>query len=147
MRKLIAAALALTFAAPAAAQAPAPELKLWRLDCGSIHVSDFDVFSDTYLYPGQPKQLTASCYLIKHGTQYMLWDTGVAGPAKEGVFTVTLKERVTEQLDRIGVTRASINYVGISHYHNVHTGQAADFPQATLLLGTGDWESIKGRPE
>ena len=29
------------------------QLQLWRLDCGSIHVSDFDVFSDTYLYPGQ----------------------------------------------------------------------------------------------
>ena len=71
-RNWIAAALALTVVSPAAAQAPAAELKLWRLDCGSIHVSDFDVFSDTYLYPGQPKQLTASCYLIKHGSQYML---------------------------------------------------------------------------
>jgi N-acyl homoserine lactone hydrolase len=145
MKKWMAAAAIVAFAAPAAAQTP--EVKLWRLDCGSIHVSDFDVFSDTYLYPGQPKQLTASCYLIKHGSQYMLWDTGVAGPAKEWVFTVTLKERVTEQLKRIAVTPASINYVGISHYHDDHTGQAADFPQATLLIGSGDWEAIKGRPE
>lgn len=145
MKKWMAAAAVLGCAAPAAAQAP--ELKLWRLDCGSIHVSDFDVFSDTYLYPGQPKQLTASCYLIKHGKQYMLWDTGVAGPAKEWVFTITLKERVSEQLKRIGVAPASINYVGISHYHDDHTGQAADFPQATLLIGTGDWGAIKGRPE
>jgi hypothetical protein len=86
----------LALAAPAAAQAP--EFKLWRLDCGSIDVSDFDVFSDTYLYPGRPKHLTASCYLIKHGEQYMLWDTGVAGPEKEWVFTIALKERVTDQL-------------------------------------------------
>lgn len=141
------APLALLAAMPAAAQQPAQELKLWRLDCGSIHVSDFDVFSDTYLYPGQPKQLTASCYLIKHGNQYMLWDTGVAGPAKEWVFTIELKERVTEQLKRIGVSSANVNFVGISHYHDDHTGQAADFPGATLLIGTGDWEAIKGRPE
>ena len=145
MKKWIAAAAALVFAAPLAAQAP--ELKLWRLDCGSIDVSDFDVFSDTYLYPGQPKQLTASCYLIKHGSQYLLWDTGVAGPAKEWVFTITLKERITAQLRRIGIAPNNINYVGISHYHDDHTGQAADFPQATLLIGSGDWEAIKGRPQ
>ena len=147
MKKLIATALALGLAAPITAQAPAPELKLWRLDCGSVHVSDFDVFSDTYLYEGKPKQLTASCYLIKHGDQYMLWDTGVAGPAKEWVFTIALKERVTEQLRRIGIPPNNINYVGISHYHDDHTGQAADFPGATLLIGSGDWDAIKGRPE
>ena len=134
--------------APAATQGAAqPPLQLWRLDCGSIHVSDFDVFSDTYLYPGQPKQLTASCYLIRHGSQYMLWDTGVAGAAKQGVFTITLKERVTDQLKRIGVAPSAVNYVGISHYHDDHTGQAADFPGATLLVGSGDWDAIKGRPQ
>ena len=138
---------AATSAAPAQAPAAAAALKMWRLDCGSIHVSDFDVFSDTYLYPGQPKQLTASCYLVQHGTQYLLWDTGVAGPAKEWVFTIALKERVTEQLKRIGVAPSAVNYVGISHYHDDHTGQAADFPGATLLIGSGDWEAIKGRPE
>lgn len=133
----------------AAAQTPvAPaELKMWRLDCGSIHVSDFDVFSDTYLYPGKPKQLTASCYLVKHGSQYLLWDTGVAGPEKEWVFTITLKERVTDQLKRIGVSPNAINYVAISHYHDDHTGQAADFPGATLLIGSGDWDAVKTRPD
>ena len=30
---------------------------------------------------------------------------------------------------------ARVNYVGISHYHGDHTGQAASFPQATLLIG------------
>lgn len=145
MKKWIIGAMAVGLAAPAVAQEPA--LQLWRLDCGSIHVSDFDVFSDTYLYPGQPKQLTASCYLVKHGDQYLLWDAGVAGPAKEWVFTITLKERVSEQLKRIGLAPSNINYVGISHYHDDHTGQAADFPGATLLLGSGDWEAVKGRPE
>ncbi|HVF38133.1 MAG TPA: N-acyl homoserine lactonase family protein [Sphingomicrobium sp.] len=149
MKGLIAATILLLATAAhsqPAKRADAP-IKLWRLDCGSVHVSDFDVFSDTYLYPGKPKQLTASCYLIKHGSQYLLWDTGVAGPAKEWVFTIGLKERVTDQLKRIGVAPSAINYVGISHYHDDHTGQAADFPQATLLMGSGDWEAVKGRPQ
>jgi glyoxylase-like metal-dependent hydrolase (beta-lactamase superfamily II) len=145
MLKWIATGFALGLAAPLAAQAPS--VQMWRLDCGSIHVSDFDVFADTYLYPGQPKELTASCYLIRRGDQYLLWDTGVAKPAKEWVFTITLKEKVTEQLKRIGISPADIDYVGISHYHDDHTGQAADFPQATLLIGSSDWDTIKGRPE
>ncbi|QDP18958.1 N-acyl homoserine lactonase family protein [Sphingomonas xanthus] len=145
MRTAIGLGLALAAATPAAAQTP--ELKLWRLDCGSIAVSDFDVFSDTYLYPGKPKQLTASCYLVKHGDRYLLWDTGVAGPAKEWVFTIGLKERITDQLKRIGVEPERVNFVGISHYHDDHTGQAADFPKATLLMGSGDWEAVKARPE
>ena len=145
MRLSLVLALAAMSATPAMAQTA--DIKLWRLDCGSIDVSDFDVFSDTFLYPGKPKQLTASCYLVKNGDRYLLWDTGVAGPAKEWVFTIGLKERVTEQLKRIGVAPGDIDYVGISHYHDDHTGQAADFPQATLLIGSGDWEAIKGRPQ
>jgi N-acyl homoserine lactone hydrolase len=154
MTKLLAATLALGMSLPALAQPvkPAAEVQLWRLDCGSIQVSDFDVFSDTYLYEGKPKALTASCYLVRHGDQYLLWDTGVDGglvgkPSSEWVFTISLKERVVDQLARIGIKPAQINYVGVSHYHGDHTGQAVDFPGATLLMGPGDWEVVKGRPE
>lgn len=148
---LLLAAAAVFVAAPAAAQ-PVPAMELWRLDCGAIKVSDFDVFSDTYLYPGQPKQLTASCYLIRHGDQYLLWDTGVSGslagkPAETGgVFTISLKERIVDQLARLKLTPTDIDYVAVSHYHDDHTGQAADFPGATLLMGRGDWDAVKTRP-
>lgn len=151
MKPLIIAAAAL-LASPALAQpAKAPSarapLSLTRLDCGSIKVSDFDVFSDTYLYPGKPKQLTASCYLVRHGDRYLLWDTGVAGPAKEWVFDISLKERIVDQLARLKLKPADIGFVGVSHYHDDHTGQAKDFPGATLLMGSGDWEAVKKRPE
>ena len=156
MKALILAA-AVSLAASAQAQpAKAPRaapISLARLDCGSIKVSDFDVFSDSYLYVGKPKQLTASCYLIRHGDQYLLWDTGVDGALKgkpaqtDWVFTISLKERVVDQLARLKLKPADINYVGISHYHDDHTGQAADFPGATLLMGSGDWEAVKKRPE
>ncbi|MEO6112943.1 MAG: N-acyl homoserine lactonase family protein [Sphingomicrobium sp.] len=152
MTRLMIAAAALALAAPAPAAAPTAKVQLWRLDCGSVKVSDFDVFSDTYLYVGKPKQLTASCYLVRHGDQYLLWDSGVAGAlagktVTEWVFTISLKERIVDQLARIGVKPAAVTYVGISHYHDDHTGQAADFPGATLLMGTGDWEAVKGRPQ
>jgi glyoxylase-like metal-dependent hydrolase (beta-lactamase superfamily II) len=36
-----------------------------------------------------------------------------------------------------------IKVIGISHYHFDHTGQAADFPGARLLIGKGDLEALK----
>lgn len=143
---------AMLTASASAHTTPSAKLSLTRLDCGSIQVSDFDVFSDTYLYPGKPKALTSSCYLIRHGNRVLLWDTGVSGAlagqpaASQGVFTISLKARLVDQLARIGVKPGDVGFVGISHYHDDHSGQAADFPSATLLVGSGDWDSIKGRP-
>lgn len=143
-------------AALAAAQAPAGppqgELALWRLDCGEIHVSDLDIFSDAYLYERQEKTLTDSCYLIRHGDRYLLWDAGLPGElagasAQNGPFRMSLRARIRDQLARIGVRPEQVTFVGISHYHDDHTGQAADFPGATLLIGAPDWEAIRARPE
>jgi len=151
----LAAAVAISAGASAQTRptAAAGKISLTRLDCGSIMVSDFDVFSDTYLYPGKRKALTSSCYLIRHGALYLLWDTGVSGalagqPAMtQSVFTIALKTRLVDQLARIGVKPGDVGFVGISHYHDDHTGQAADFPKATLLVGSGDWDSIKARSD
>ena len=148
-----AAAVAFSSGVSAQPSTTSPKISLTRLDCGSIMVSDFDVFSDTHLYPGKPKALTSSCYLIRHGDRNMLWDTGVDGAlagkpaASEWVFTIALKERLVDQLARIGVKPADVDYVGISHYHDDHTGQAADFPGAMLLVGSSDWDAVKARPE
>ena len=150
MKTVFAAALsamALFAAAPAAAQPARPLVQLWRLDCGQIQVSNLDVFSDTFLYVGQRKTLTDSCYLIRHGENYLLWDTGLPGEAAgktlppDGPFTVSLKTRIVDQLQRIGVRPEQVNFVGISHNHFDHIGQAADFPNATLLIGSEDYEA------
>ena len=148
MKKVIlgaAALVALTgMQAPPASQAQGP-LQLWRLDCGTIDV-DLSVFSDTGLYAGEKKTLVASCYLIRSGDRYLLWDTGLdgalAGKGKDAEGAL-LKEKVVAQLDRIGVKPADVTFVGLSHYHYDHTGQVIDFPGATLLPGKGDWEVIK----
>jgi len=150
---LAASLLTCAGAVPVAAQAPAQaEISLWRLDCGEIHVGDLDSFSDAYLYEGQEKTLTDSCYLIRHGDRYLLWDTGLPGElagqtVEDGGYRMTLRERIRDQLGRIGVRPDQINFVGISHYHDDHVGQAADFPGATLVIGAADWEAIRNRPE
>jgi N-acyl homoserine lactone hydrolase len=151
MRNLIAALpLAWALLAGAAPKAPPADMALWRLDCGSVLVTDLDVFSDTYAYAGKSKTLTDSCYLIRHAGQYLLWDTGfpaeLAGRSEaDGPFTASLKVTVADQLARIGVKPEQVAYVGISHRHDDHTGQLPVFPKASLLIGAGDFETLKAR--
>jgi glyoxylase-like metal-dependent hydrolase (beta-lactamase superfamily II) len=95
-------------------------------------------FSDTFAYGELKLQLTFSCYVIKHGDEYMLWDTGHAMTMPN----VAPKISLVDQLAKINVTPEQIKYVGISHYHADHTGQISSFPKATLLIGTREWDAI-----
>jgi glyoxylase-like metal-dependent hydrolase (beta-lactamase superfamily II) len=151
MKVLAAAAaafLALGGMQAAPAPAPAPQMQMWRLDCGTVQVGNLDVFSDAFLYVGKQKTLTDSCYLIRHGENYLLWDTGLPGElagtsATSGVYTTSVRTRIVDQLRQIGVSPDRVNFVGISHNHFDHIGQAADFPKATLLIGAEDFEATK----
>jgi len=143
MASLASIALALISLQATSATTPAA-VKLWRLDCGAILESDLNLFSDTYAYVGKSKELTAACYLIKHGDTYMLWDTGLSAEALgkplrgPGATGESLAKTLPDQLKAIGVEPKQIEIIGISHYHYDHTGQAAAFPQARLLMGKGD---------
>ena len=143
---LAAAALALGIAAPASAQ-DATDVELWRLDCGTIELSDAGPFSDTHLYDGEPRTLTDSCYLLRNGENYLLWDAGLPSALKgtsvtQMVFTLSVEQTIAEQLAEIGLGPDDIDFVGISHYHDDHIGQAAEFAGATLLIGRGDAEAV-----
>ena len=135
----IAGAIACLAALPVFAQAPA-EVSLTRIDCSSsAGPADIARFSDTMAYEGKKLQLTASCYLVRHADHYMIWDTGYpAAAAGTAATDRTVKVTLVEQLAQLKIKPEQINYVGISHYHGDHTGQAASFPQATLLIGQGD---------
>ncbi len=135
----------------ASGQTPSP-MKLWRLDCGAAQVNDLNTFNDTRAFTGQKRRLTSSCYLIKHGTTYMLWDTGLPAALKgvptndKDPISATLTVTIGEQLAKIGVKPEDISIIGISHYHFDHTGQAGAFPQAKLLIGKGDYDSLAATP-
>ena len=128
-----------SWSTPVRAQTPAM-VTLTRLDCGT-NAPPTDVglrFSDTYAFSGVMVQLTYSCYLIRHNDDYMLWDTGFGmGPG-----ATAPKQSLVQQLAQLKLTPANVKYVGISHYHGDHTGQVGSFPQATLLIGKGDWDAL-----
>jgi glyoxylase-like metal-dependent hydrolase (beta-lactamase superfamily II) len=118
----------------------APEVAVTRLQCGT-NAAPTDVglrFSDTYAFNGLKVQLTFSCYLIKHGDDYLIWDTG--NPV--GAAPTAPKTSLVDLLAQLHLTPTQVKYVAISHYHGDHTGQASQFPQATLLIGKGDWDVV-----
>jgi N-acyl homoserine lactone hydrolase len=140
--KFGAAVLAALLAASAAAQNSA-ELSLTRFDCGkTTTLTDVSRFSDVVAFKGLNVQLTFSCYLIKHGNDYLVWDTGNPAAAGGKVEPTAPKSSLVEQLAQLHLKPEQITFVGISHYHGDHVGQVASFPQATLLIGKGDWEVL-----
>src|SRR5271168_2757752 len=126
-------------ALPGAAQAAA-DMALTRLDCGTPQapLAVNQRFSDTYSYGDLKLQFVYSCYLVKHGDEYLLWDTGHAMTTPN----VAPKVSLVDQLAKLNLKPEQIKYVGISHYHADHTGQVGSFPKATLLIGKGDWDAI-----
>jgi glyoxylase-like metal-dependent hydrolase (beta-lactamase superfamily II) len=148
IKQVIAAAAALLLAAFQAPPAPPPAvpLSLWRLDCGRIRVGDMSGFSDSFAYrPGAAKDLTVSCYLIKHGDRYLLWDAGLstAPPPPNSPVTSSVDRSIVDQLKQLNVSPDQIAFVAISHMHADHIGQAASFPKAQLIIGKGDFDALK----
>jgi glyoxylase-like metal-dependent hydrolase (beta-lactamase superfamily II) len=135
--------------APMTPQAP---LELWRLHCGEFTIKQYGAFfSDTFQYPAGPKEIVGSCYLIRHGNRYMLWDTGLTDALIGNTFdnpaqTIRVKRSLVDQLAELKLKPEQIETIGISHWHFDHVGQAGRFPQAKLLMGKGDLEMLRATP-
>ena len=135
---------AASLAVPAFAQAPA-DVSLWRLDCGTAAKPTViaERFSDTFAYPTDKlQQFTYSCYVVKHGNDVMVWDTGFVPGSNPNAPKVSL----TDQLGQLKITPDQVKYVGISHFHADHTSQLPSLPNATVLIGKGDWDGINAKP-
>ena len=120
------------------ASAQTPEVTLTRIDCGTAAkpTNVNERFSDTFAYKDLNLVFTFSCYLVKHGDEYMVWDTGFAPGSNPNAPKVGIVERLKE----LKVTPDQVKYVGISHFHGDHTGQLINFPKATLADRRGRLE-------
>src|SRR5436305_5971844 len=117
---LVAALCANAFLSAAALAQGTPEVTLTRMaDCGTPQAPTAvnQRFSDTYAYGDLKVQFVFSCYLIKHGDDYMLWGTGHAMPAPN----VAPKVSLVDQLGQLKLNPDQIKVIGISHYHADHT--------------------------
>src|SRR5690349_18997667 len=85
---MLAAAACVVVAGPALAQQKtvAPT-RLYVMNCGIGHAPDKARWSPG-VEVGVPWDISDNCYLIKHGSDYLLWDTGITdnlqpGPANQ----------------------------------------------------------------
>jgi hypothetical protein len=91
-------------AAALAAPVLAADMTLMRLDCGTPQAPTpvNQRFSDTYAYGDLKLQFVYSCYLVKHGDDYLLWDTGHAMTAPN----VAPKVSIVDQIAKLNPTRS-----------------------------------------
>ncbi|UYY57126.1 N-acyl homoserine lactonase family protein [Sphingomonas sp. S2-65] len=148
--RIVAGCLSLAVSAGVQASAPKAQVMIWRLDCGQIAMNDASPLSDTGIYNGQTRRLSVGCYLIRHGKELMLWDAGLpisllGKPIDRQPISPALSVDLPAQLARLGIRPEDITRLGLSHYHFDHSGQAATFSGATLMIGAADWAALHSK--
>lgn len=154
----MAAGLALMMCVPgasAASRLPDPSKagmaeRLYRLDCGHSLANDESVWTPGKNV-GRSIEFSSTCWLIKHGGEWLLWDTGVPESTlndPKGWSTLPklivyhLDKSLTSQLAEIGLKPGDIKYVAISHTHGDHIGNVDLFPDATVLIQRAEYNWI-----
>ena len=138
---------------PAAPKAAPAAVSLYTLDGGLTEFQDAATFSDTGEYDGKPLALPTPCYLIHHGNDWLLWDTGNGdqlavlpqGKVKFGG-RFSVRRTLGSQLTELGLTPADIRVVAVSHLHQDHTGNLGLFPKATFLIDSTELAWARGKP-
>ncbi|MGB3625430.1 MAG: N-acyl homoserine lactonase family protein [Henriciella sp.] len=128
-------------------------VQLIKLDCGTIYVSDLDIFSTAGDYAGETDTFTNTCWLVRHPDGNLLWDLGLPGiltsqeEQATGVFTVSLDETISEQVKDLGLSMSDIDYVAVSHSHFDHTGQVDLLEDPVWLVNQMEYDYMFPEPE
>jgi N-acyl homoserine lactone hydrolase len=124
--------------------------KLFRLDCGRSLANDESVWTPGENV-GRSIEFSSTCWLIKHGSEWLLWDTGVPEATLNDprgwstlpkLIVYHLDKSVTDQLAEIGLTPGDIARVAISHTHGDHIGNVDLFPNSTILMQRAEYNWI-----
>ena len=129
----IAVVLAAACVQAAYAQQPAVKTatvqRLYAITCGEAKVPDLSPWSPGFNV-GKAAVFSDNCYLIVHGNDLMMWDSGypdafintpdgVVGPRS----TAYVKKTLVSQLAEIGVKPAQVTRIAFSHTHGDHVGE------------------------
>lgn len=124
--------------------------KLFRVDCGRSLANDESVWTPGE-NAGHSIEFSSTCWLIKHGSEWLLWDTGVPEEAindPKGWSTLPklivyhLDKTLTDQFAEIGLKPGDITRVAISHTHGDHIGNVKLFPNSTILMQRAEYSWI-----
>ncbi|MFL6620049.1 MAG: N-acyl homoserine lactonase family protein [Povalibacter sp.] len=133
---------AFALAVSASASAAPASLRLYAFDCGRAEFQDMGMFSDTGEYDGKPGAIADPCFLIVHPRGVLLWDTGLGdalAAQREGKdaghgIRLHVDTPLAQQLHELKLTPEQISFVGFSHLHFDHTGNAGLFEKSRWLI-------------
>jgi N-acyl homoserine lactone hydrolase len=136
--------LAVCLAASGAGAQPGSVDRLYVMDCGHNAAVDQARWSPG-VNVGKPIELSDNCYLIRHGADWMLWDTGYPDavaekPVTTPTGTATRAKTLAAQLAEIGVKPSDIRYVAVSHTHGDHVGNVDLFRESMLLIQKAEFD-------
>ena len=145
--------LAAVFAgcAPMSAPGSSGVQRLYVLYCGEARIPDVSPWSPG-VNVGVSAVFSDNCYLIRHGQDWMLWDSGFAdalAATPEGVvgnrgMRVMRTKTLGSQLAELGVAPEQIKHLAFSHSHADHVGNANLFTAATLYIQQAEYDAAFG---
>jgi N-acyl homoserine lactone hydrolase len=124
--------------------------KLYRLDCGHSLANDESVWTPGENV-GKSIEFSSTCWLLKRGSEWLLWDTGVPESALNNprgwstlpkLIVYHLDKTLTSQLAEIGLKTSDVTYVAVSHTHGDHIGNVGLFPNSTVLMQRAEYTWI-----
>lgn len=124
--------------------------RLYAFNCGEARVKDVSRWSPG-VNVGKQMDFSDNCYLIRHGKDLMIWDTGysdalAAIPAglETPLSVAHLPRTLASQLAEIGLSPAQITHLAFSHTHADHVGNANLFTSATLYMQEVEYDAAFG---
>lgn len=124
--------------------------KLYRLDCGHSLANDESVWTPGENV-GRDIEFSSTCWLIKHKSEWLIWDTGVPEATLNDprgwstlpkLIVYHLDRSLTDQLAEIHLKPGDISRVAISHTHGDHIGNMGLFPNATVVMQRAEYSWI-----
>lgn len=121
--------------------------RLYILNCGEGVAGDIARWT-----PGAsgPRDFVDNCYLIRHGQDWLLWDTGIPDavadmpdglpPPDPAATRWKRPKKLLAQLADLGVKPEDLKFVAVSHSHPDHIGNVELFPQTMLLVQTAEYD-------
>ncbi|MCJ1455779.1 hypothetical protein MMC28_006135 [Mycoblastus sanguinarius] len=125
--------------------------RLAVLTGGEAHVTDISQWSPG-VNEGKPMLFSNNVYLIKHGNDWLLWDTGLQDDLiaiPDGKVVVhgvrgVVKKTVASQLQDLGVKPEEISHIAFSHAHFDHIGNSRYFSKAKWYVQQAEFDAMFG---
>jgi N-acyl homoserine lactone hydrolase len=127
-------------------------VRLYVLDGGTLTIADPTTFGVTLEEVQGLTAMPVPAFLVVHPRGTLLWDTGLGDqlmgrPSSEtqrGTMGQVVTKAVKEQLTAIGYPPGKITYLGLSHMHFDHVGNANDYSGATWIVQKAERDSVWG---